>query len=157
MENVFFFLGGEVNWTGASTVGRRRWQNVWEELPNLYAHLQCLPEEIMNSVVAVSDILFAGYRDFPNSSNALTKAAVFERPILVSDGHLMGERVRNFGLGEVVPEGDVGEIAAALERMSAPSYLEALRRRAKWAEYREAHSMARLTQVMRSLLEGSLS
>jgi hypothetical protein len=52
MENVFFFLGGEVNWTGVSTVDRRRWQNVWEELPNLYAHLQCLPEEIRNSVVA---------------------------------------------------------------------------------------------------------
>jgi hypothetical protein len=157
LQGVLFVLAGSISLHGFSVAEREDLQRAIATAPNILTHLMDLPEPAMNSVIQMSDVIFAAYRDFPNSSNALTKAAVFERPILVSDGHLMGERVRNFGLGEVVTEGDVGEIVAALERMSAPGYLEALQRRAKWAEYREAHSMARLTQVMRSLLEGSLS
>jgi UDP:flavonoid glycosyltransferase YjiC (YdhE family) len=96
--------------------------------------------------------LFAGYRDFPNSSNALTKAAVFERPIVVSDGYLMAERVRMFGLGEVIPEGNAEALVAALRRMLALGYGDELRGRARWKDYREAHSMVRLKKAMEELL-----
>jgi glycosyltransferase involved in cell wall biosynthesis len=101
-------------------------------------------------------VVFAAYRNFPNSSNVLTKAAIFERPVLVSDGYLMAERVREFQLGEVVPEGDVEAIVQTLERMLAPGYYAELRQRARWADYREAHSTARLKKAMADLLEASL-
>jgi len=152
MKGVFFFLGGEVNWGQISRAEKAKLHQAWEELPNLYAHLQHLPEPAMNSIYAASDIVFAAYRSFPNSSNALTKAAVFERPIVVSDGYLMAERVRKFGLGEVIPEGDTEALVAALRRILEPGYLQELRGRARWQEYREAHSVDRLKNVMDKLV-----
>jgi glycosyltransferase involved in cell wall biosynthesis len=152
MQNVFFFLGGDVNWGEMSEEDKAKLQQGWERLPNVYAHLQHLPEPTMNSVYAVSDAVVAAYRAFPNSSNALTKAAVFERPIVVSDGYLMAERVRKFELGEVIPEGNAEALVAALRRMMAPGYLEELRGRARWKDYREAHSVGRLKNAMEELV-----
>ncbi len=152
MKDVFFFLGGEVNWGQISRAEKSKLHQAWEELPNLYAHLQHLPELTMNSIYAASDVVVAAYRSFPNSSNALTKAAVFERPIVVSDGYLMAERVRRYQLGEVIPEGDAEALVAALRRILQPSYGAELRSRARWQEYREAHSVARLNEVFRDLV-----
>lgn len=152
MQGVVFVLAGSISWHGFSVAEREELQRPIESTPNIFTHLMELPEPAMNGVMESSEVMFAAYRNFPNSSNALTKAAVFERPILVSDGHLMGERVQKFGLGEVVPEGDVGQVVAALEKMLAPGYRDSLRGRARWAEYREAHSAARLTEVMRQLI-----
>ena len=155
MLGVVFVLAGSISWHGFSAAEREELQRAIESTPNIFTHLMELPEPAMNSVMESSDVIFAAYRDFPNSSNALTKAAVFERPILVSNGHLMGERVQRFRLGEVVPEGDVGRIVATLERMLAAGYPDSLRQRAKWAEYREAHSVGRLAEVVRDLIAAS--
>lgn len=152
MRDVFFFLGGDVSWTEIPPADRQELQKAWEECPNLYVHLQHLPEPSMNSVYAVSDVVVAAYRAFPNSSNALTKAAVFERPIVVSDGYLMAERVRRYGMGEVVPEGDAAALCETLRRMLQPAYQESLRDRARWREYREAHSAKRLNKVFAELV-----
>jgi hypothetical protein len=38
----------------------------------------------------------------------------------------------------------------------APGYYAELRQRARWADYREAHSTARLKKAMADLLEASL-
>ena len=153
MQDIFFFLGGELNWTQISENDKAKLLQSWERLPNFYAHLQHLPELTMNSVYSVSDVVVAAYREFPNSSNALTKAAVFQRPIVVSDGYLMAQRVRKFGLGEVIPEGDAEALVAALRRMLVPGYSDELHGRARWKEYREAHSLVRLTKVIKELLE----
>ena len=155
MDGVVFVLAGSISWHGFSAAEREELQRAIESTPNIFTHLMELPEPAMNSIMESSDVIFAAYRDFPNSSNALTKAAVFERPILVSEGHLMGERVQKFGLGEVVPEGDVGRIVATLERMLTAGYPDSLRQRAKWAEYREAHSVDRLAEVIRNLIAAS--
>lgn len=152
MQDVCFFLGGEINWRQISQVDKDWLRKQWEELPNLFAHFQRLPEQTMNAVYAMSDVVVATYRAFPHSSNALTKAAAFERPIVVSDGYLMAERVREYSLGEVIPEGNTEELVSALRRMLQPEYREELRSRARWKEYREAHSFARLKEVFRQLV-----
>ena len=152
MQEVCFFIGGDVNWSEIAADDKQRIQKAWQELPNLLGHFQHLPEETMNAIYAVSDIVVAAYRAFPNSSNALTKAAVFERPIVVSDGYLMAERVRAYELGEVIPEGDVDALVAALRRMLQPGYREELSRRARWQGYREGHSLQRLNEVCRQLV-----
>lgn len=152
MGDVFFFLGGEVNWTEIPEIKRRWMQERWEQADNMWAHLQYVPDQAMNKVLSVSDVVFAAYRSFPNSSNILTKAAAVERLVLVSDGHLMAERVRAFEMGEVVPEGDVPAMAAAVRRMLAPGYAGTLRERARWADYREAHSVQRLKEVFQKLV-----
>ena len=74
-------------------------------------------ERELNSVIAVADILYAVYRDFRPSSNTLTKAAVFKKPVVVSDQYLMGERVRRYNIGVAVRSGDIDEILAAFEML----------------------------------------
>jgi hypothetical protein len=76
------------------------------------------------------------------------EAAWFERPVVVSDGHLMAERVRAYRLGEVVPEGDVEALASALQRLT-----EAPPASPRHAEYRQAHSPERLRAAFEALLE----
>ena len=82
----------------------------------------------------------------------LRKLPFFERPIVVSEGYLMAERVRKYGLGEVVPEGDVEALVAAIQKMVQPGYYENLRSEARWAEYRQAHSIERLNEVFREFV-----
>lgn len=156
LHGVIFVLTGSMSWHGFNAAEKMRLQRAIETAPNIITHLMELPESAMNSVIEISDVIYAAYRDFPNSSNALTKAAVFERPILVSDGYLMGERVKRFGLGEVVPEGDVRALVTSLELMLAPGYRDSLTQRAKWGEYRVAHSIGRLAEKMRELIAASL-
>ena len=64
----------------------------------------------------------------------------------------MAERVLHYQLGEVIPEGDAEALVAALRRILQPNYGAELRSRARWQEYREAHSVARLNEVVRELV-----
>jgi glycosyltransferase involved in cell wall biosynthesis len=157
MEEVVFFVGGEPSFDGVDGAAKIQLRTVWETEPNTWAHLQRLPEQSMNEVVAASDIIFAAYRDFPNSSNILTKAAVFRKPVLVSDGYLRAERVRKFGMGEVVPEGDIQAMAAAITRILANSRAGAAMPEARWQDYEEKHSSERLKYQFGKLLEASFA
>jgi glycosyltransferase involved in cell wall biosynthesis len=156
MRNTIFFLGGEPGMDGFDEAKKSRLQAAWEQAPNLWAHLQRLPEESLNAVVASSDVVFAAYRKFPNSSNIMTKSAVFEKPIVVSDGFLMAERVRHYCFGEVVPEGDIEALACAVDKMLQPGYAQQLRSGARWADYKKDHSAASLEQVMKKLIQASV-
>jgi len=153
MQDVFFFLGGEINWGEISPAEKQQMQRAWEELPNIFCYFQrFLEEQTMNAVYAVSNVVVATYRSFPNSSNALIKAAVFERPIVVSEGYLMAERVRDYRLGEVVPEANAEALVKAIQRMLSKEYCDDLRDRARWDEYRTIHSLHSLEVVMEKLL-----
>ena len=112
--DICIFFGGEVSWSDLSPEEVRFIQRTWEQSSNVLTHLARLSDATMNALIRTADVVFAAYTNFPNSSNVMTKAAMLERPILVSDGHLMAERVRKYRLGAVVPEGSaeamVGEI-----------------------------------------------
>lgn len=75
-------------------------------------------ERDMNAVIKASDILFAVYKNFRISSNMPGKAAHFAKSILVSDGFLMGDRVRRYGIGLAVPQDNVHAMLAALEQLA---------------------------------------
>lgn len=151
-QNVFFALCGEVNWGEIRPEEKAELSKAWEQTPNLFAHLASLQEPTLNCITNNSDIVYAGYRDFPNSSNIMTKAAYFRKPLLVSDGYLMAERVRKFELGEVVAEGDQVAVDTTLQKMLAPSYYAELEKRAKWDEYNQIHSSQQLLKSFRELL-----
>lgn len=102
-----------------------------------------------NRIVAGCDVLCAAYRDFPHSSNTLAKAAAFEKPLVVSDGHLMAERVRAYRLGEVVARDDPTALLAAIRRVTAAAWRAG--NAPRWRDYREAHSEARLEAVLAGL------
>jgi hypothetical protein len=76
-------------------------------------------ESIFNSVISVSDIIFAVYKEFKNSSNMITKASFFHKPILVSNRYLMGRRVDAYKIGASVSEDDLEDVILGLEKLAA--------------------------------------
>lgn len=106
-------------------------------------------EADFNAVMKTCDVLFAAYENFKYSSNILTKAAVFEKPVIVSDGYCMAERVRSYQLGVVIPEGDVQACQIALKTLCDPptDYQD----RFNFAAYRHLHSTERLGDIFQDL------
>ncbi len=62
--------------------------------------LERIPQETQfNALVNECDVLYAVYKDFPGSSNVLTKAAIFHKLVLVAQGYVMESRTKEFKLG----------------------------------------------------------
>lgn len=120
---------------------------------NCLFYLERIPEESQfNAIVDACDILFAAYERFPYSSNLITKAAVFEKPIIVSEGYCMAERVKAFRMGMSIPEKDVSRCIDAIQKISldlchSPSLT------ADFAGYRQIHSALSLRQAFSEILE----
>ncbi len=112
----FFVQIGEVHQAALNAEDHAADEQITRSPPaNLFVKTGYLPDErTFNAIIQASDILFAVYRDFTISSNMLGKAAAFEKPILVADNHLMGDRVRHYGIGKAVPQDDVGLMLSAL-------------------------------------------
>jgi hypothetical protein len=118
-----------------------------------FLHEGAVPDgPAFNGVVAASDVVWNLHLDWPGSSNTLTKAAVFERPVIVGSGHLLEERVRKFRLGEVCQDNDAASIAAALAAMAPDIDGWVRSNRPAWEDYRRLHSKARLKEAMRQVL-----
>ncbi len=119
----FFVQVGEIHGNTFSPADTAAFEHLVAHPPeNLWLHAHYLSDEReFNDIMRIADIIFAVYRDFPFSSNMLSKAAYFERPILVSDGCLMGDRVRHYGIGLAVPYDDVRAMLCALEQLTKDS------------------------------------
>jgi glycosyltransferase involved in cell wall biosynthesis len=150
---VVFFLGGAVNWMEISPETQRWMLDVWERQPNVFARTsQSLDELVLNGVMDASDVIFAAYTDFPNSSNILTKAAFLKRPVIVSDGFLMAERTREFQLGVVVPEGDVSAQKAGIRTLLSQKVREAASETPEREAYMARHSYPALVEAFAEIL-----
>jgi len=116
----FFVQVGEIHGNTFSPADTAAFERLVANPPeNLLLYTHYLSDERdFNAIIQIADIIFAVYRDFPFSSNMLSKAAYFERPILVSDGCLMGDRVHHYGIGLAVPHDDVQAMLCALERLT---------------------------------------
>lgn len=115
---------------------------------NCYFHFEFLPDEhYFNAIIKISDILFASYEDFPHSSNILTKSALLEKPVIVSKGFCMAERVTAFRMGECIDYGDVAQCIAAIDKLSGESALIP-----DFAGYRSLHSEKRMQEAFAELL-----
>jgi hypothetical protein len=112
----FFVQIGEIHQDSLNEEDLQAYKKIMMSPPeHLYVESSYLPDErAFNEIIACSDILFAVYRNFKISSNMLGKAAFFQKPILVADQYLMGERVRHYGLGQAVSQDDATQMYAAL-------------------------------------------
>ncbi|OAM89106.1 hypothetical protein AW736_08790 [Termitidicoccus mucosus] len=121
--------------------------------PNVLFKLGRIPDGVAyNACIHASDILFAAYHDFAHSSNTLTKAAVFERPVIVSDGHLMAERTRKYRLGEIVKQKDPESALEGIIRITNDYQGWVSRNKPEWNTYRQLHSTAQMKCAFASLL-----
>ena len=123
------------------------------ECPNLWDHLIRIPDgSYLNSLLQSCDIIYAAYLDFPNSSNILTKAAFLKKPVIVSDGFLMAERVRRFNMGEIIPEGNTEALLTAILKIARDPQAWIAGNKPKWVEYCNEHSFKRLKVSFKQLL-----
>lgn len=83
-------------------------------------------ERSFNEMISLSDVIFAVYRDFGRSSNMLSKAAYFEKTILVTEDTLMATRVQQYGIGLAVKQEDARSMLVGLEALE---YLPALEKK----------------------------
>ena len=121
---------------------------------NLYIKLEYLPDEAMfNEVIQTSDIIFAVYRNFKISSNMPGKAAAFNKPILVAEGYLMGNRVSQYGIGLTVPEDDVDAMLTAISTLAHSSQSMAN----QFENYRHDFSIQALSQHLTGFLKKCMS
>lgn len=118
-SDLFFVLAGHINFDDFLPEEQSEIRLWAQESGNVFVYPDYLEnEEILNGVIQMGSLIFAVYQDWPFSSNAVAKAACFDKPILVAQGHHMEKRVTELGIGEAVPEKDIEEIANAIERLA---------------------------------------
>lgn len=71
-----------------------------------------------NAVFNSLDIIYMMYPEHYTSSNRLTKAAYFGKPVLAANQHCVGENVQKFKLGEVAAPGDIVEQLEKLNKLA---------------------------------------
>ena len=113
---------------------------------------QAVPSESdFNAIIESCDIIYAIYRDHPHSSNVISKAAAFGKPVLVNRGELMAKRVEEYRMGCILTEFSAEGCIKALRQMSSPESLAAVRKTGRFAEYMEGHSLTGLQATMSRL------
>ncbi|MGJ8633864.1 MAG: hypothetical protein ACSHX7_08085 [Luteolibacter sp.] len=139
---LLYAFVGEIHWEMFSEKERE----VLKELSGMGDHVwvydaRVCDEGSYNALLKNCDVLYAAYEKFPHSSNTLTKAAIFEKPVIVSDGFLMAARVRRYGIGVVLPEGwGDDELLKAIEGSLSEDKGRGFK------GYREMHSMKKLEE-----------
>jgi hypothetical protein len=141
--NEWFFVQlGEVheqNLTQEDLAAYRQLRAIEPE--NVFVYAEYLADErVFNEVIALSDVIFAVYRKFSISSNMPGKAAAFDKPILVADGYLMGERVKQYQLGLAVAEDNAVNMYAALIALTRSQADRQVARAEHFAQYRHEFS-----------------
>lgn len=76
-------------------------------------------EQVFNAYVNTCDYIYIVYKDFPHSSNLLTKAAYFQKPVLSSDQGLLGQRVSQFGLGVCLTHSDPESLSSGVRELES--------------------------------------
>jgi hypothetical protein len=117
---------------------------------NCYFYFSHIADDAQfNSLIAVCDVLFAVYENFYHSSNILTKAATFKKPVLVQKGSCMEERVKRFNTGLSLDSGDVSQCEEALRILLNDG--DSLR--PDYDGLLELHSTERLSCAFESILD----
>jgi glycosyltransferase involved in cell wall biosynthesis len=156
LAELCFAIVGEIDWLDFTPEERHRLQESLAESPNVWTHLARVPDEPqLNALMSECTLLFASYINFPHSSNILTKAAVLQKPIVVSDGLLMAERVRQFRLGEIVPQDDPDAASAAILSIVQNVERWTERHQPAWDSYRRQHSFQALKSAFSEMISGA--
>ncbi len=121
---------------------------------NCYLYLHRLNEMELNSIIRSSDIIFAAYRDFNQSSNMLTKAAYFNKPIIVSKGYLIEQRVKKYTLGLAVNQDNIMEINEVFAKICSEEWL-AEYNMGDANKYAHIHSSERVKLIMKEIINCS--
>ena len=150
-EDEYFFLIAGRSWLDKAETSRLR--SLESGRTNCLFSLERIPDEAcFNALVAASDVIFAVYRNFTGSSNLLTKAAAFQRPVIVSQGACMGWRAEKYDIGRAIVETD----ANACRKAIADLCHDTKDRTEAYDRYLQQHSLTRLRSCLETLQENLL-
>ena len=155
VAEFFFVFAGTLEVSVFPSEDQRMWERVLSDPPeNCLFHLNGIESDWeFDRTVRDSDILYAAYHEFRHSSNLLAKAAQFQKPIVVSRGFCMEERVNRFSLGIAVEEADVEESVSALHTLRQEIETLGPGPNRRFVEYVREHSPATLERCLRRVLE----
>lgn len=151
----FFVFAGELVEQHLSSSEVDRFLELEEKPPdNCYFSFEYIPDEpSFNALVAASDALFAAYLDFRHSSNILTKAALFRKPVIVSRGHLMARSTRRFNLGACITQDRPEQCAEALRLLRDPSRFRREVGEPRFDDYLRRNSLASFRNELVELVD----
>jgi len=154
-KKCFYVFAGELRKHNSSPEALRKIREFVREDPqNCFFYFEGIEnEKHFNVLVKMSDALFLCYQSHHCSSGMLAKAAIFEKPVIVSEGFCMGRRVRKYNLGVTVPAGNCEAYIKGIETLLGEAGAHADR---DFEGYRREHSFERLERQMKKLLESSL-
>jgi glycosyltransferase involved in cell wall biosynthesis len=151
-EGFFFLIAGPC---GPRNVPPALWNFLTNEIhnyPNVVYSPNPIPSEPeFNALITACDIVYCAYKGHLHSSNVLSKAVAFRKPLLVNDGELMAKRVREYGIGCVLLEQTAEACLKAFREMSTPEYRGNLGKTGRFEKYLEDHSFENFRKVMTSL------
>ena len=114
-DEYYFVIAGKSSLTSDETKQLKAFAN---QHKNMKVSLDHIPTEAdFNILVAQSDVIFAVYQQFTGSSNLLTKAAAFYKPVIVASGQCMGKRVELYQTGIAINELDKRGCAKAIAEL----------------------------------------
>ena len=115
-EQWFFIQMGRINKNNLTPEDQIALAQVQINPPeNLFIYREYVKDERdFNEIISISDVIFAVYPDFARSSNMLSKSAYFEKPILVAENCLMGQRVSHYKIGLAVDASETSGIYSGL-------------------------------------------
>jgi hypothetical protein len=153
-DNFFFVMAGPINVMHYDLHMQTELNNFLASNPeNCFIYNQYVQEgEEFNSFVAVSDIIFLIYENFPSSSNRLTKAAIFKKYVLTQNRFCTGEDVEKYGLGLTVEEGNLPQALDALNTLRHKILHEPFPT-TQFETYRELHSVHKLKEKFKEVLK----
>ena len=137
-DEYFFLIAGKSSLTAQQENDLRAFG---ESRNNCLFSLEKIPDEsCFNALIAESDLIFAAYKQFTGSSNLLTKAAAFRKPVIVSRGLCMGRRVEQYGTGQTTGEDNAGECSAAIRSLCTETRMDTQ----AFARYAHEHEVEKL-------------
>ena len=154
-DRWFFVFAGRLAEPAFTAAELARIEKIVKTNPdNCFFYLNSIPDgSRFNAVVQVCDVLYAAYENFPYSSNILTKAAIFEKPVIASKNYCMGERVQKFNLGYGIEGGSVSQCVSILERLHEELSTGNLSIQPDFEGYRRLHSIEQLRAAFQKILE----
>lgn len=118
-DHAFFLLAGQFEPLGvAPDLQRQIAAAATGDRPNIWAVPGRIASEAeFNSLFRESAAVFAVYQHFTRSSNILSKAGFFRRPVLVAAGYCMAERTAEYRLGLTLDQPEPRAAKTALQRL----------------------------------------
>lgn len=153
-QDYFFVFAGLLAETSFHPKELQKIQNIIQKNPdNCFFYLKRIPDEPQfNALVNECDIISVAYEQFPYSSNLLTKASVFQKPVIGTQDFCIGERVKKSNIGVTVKSGNIQEYINALYYIFNKNQHDSLYYNSNFKRFYLEHSYQELNLAFKKIL-----